>query len=54
MALPEIWLPQLGPTVVTLMLSGFTPSLVDSVFSNATVWSPVSALVCTCQPFFCP
>jgi len=27
MALLEIWLPQLGPTVVTLMLSWFTPEL---------------------------
>src|SRR6266852_2848512 len=54
MALPEIWLPQLGPTVVTVMSSVFTPSLVDSVFSNATVCVPVSALVCTCQPFSWP
>jgi len=44
-ALPVIWLPQLGPTVVTLMLFVFTPSLLDSAFSSATVSGPVSALV---------
>src|SRR6516162_2128340 len=53
-ALPEIWLPQLGPTVVTLMSLEFTPSLLDSVFSSAIVCAPVSAFVWTCQPFFSP
>src|ERR1700749_1350955 len=53
-ALPEIWLPQLGPTVVTVMSSEFTPSLLDIVFSSATVCAPVSDFVWTCQPFFWP
>src|ERR1700754_3278315 len=53
-ALPEIWLPQLGPTVVTEMASEFTPSLPDSGFPRPTVWPPVSDFVWTCQPFFWP
>ena len=52
--MPEIWLPQLGPTVVTVMSLEFTPSLLDSVFSSATVWAPVSDFVWICQPFFWP
>src|SRR3989440_8149046 len=53
-ALPEIWLPQLGPTVVTEMSLDFTPSLPDSDFSSATVWAPVSDFVWICQPFCWP
>src|SRR5689334_2472962 len=53
-ALPEIWLPQLGPTVVTLMSLELTPSLLDSVFSSATVCAPVSDFVWTFQPFVSP
>ena len=37
-----------------MMSSEFTPSLLDSVFSSATVCAPVSDFVWICQPFFWP